>query len=132
VKPRVLLVLFAAALASACSGTLGPGGNGGAVVLQKQTFKLLKTPDPEFEASLADLLSGSYDTAAKNHAGDRPMDIGFTYSMSPKGAVNPYSEIEVSCIVREKHAGRAARALCRDLFRDLGVKLRRALAARQE
>ena len=37
------------------------------------------------------------------------MEIGFTYSLAPKGAVYPFSEIEVSCIMQEKYARRSGR-----------------------
>ncbi|HAT72691.1 MAG TPA: hypothetical protein DCS63_07730 [Elusimicrobia bacterium] len=127
---RASAFALAAVFFCACSGSRVGTTNGSAVVFQKQTFKLLKTPDPEFEAAMEGLLSSSYEAAAKNHAGDRPMDIGFTYSMSPRGAVYPFSEIEVSCIIQERHAKSHGPELCGDLFRQLGVKVKRALSGR--
>jgi len=132
VKIRAGLLFLSFVLFCACSGRRGGEQNVRAVVFQKQTFKLLKAPDPEFEAAMEGLLSSSYETAARNHSGDRPMEIGFTYSMSPKGAAYPFSEIEVSCIIQEAHAGSYGPELCGDLFRVLGAKIKRALAARQQ
>ncbi|MCM2267764.1 MAG: hypothetical protein NDI60_08350 [Elusimicrobiales bacterium] len=128
------LFLLAAALLCACSGPrgAGPASKSAAVVFQKQTFKLLKTPDPDFEAALEGLLSASYEAAVKAHAGDSPLEIGFGYSLSPKGAVYPFSEIEVSCLMQARYASGRGPELCGDFFGELGRRVQRALAARQQ
>ncbi|MDO8806685.1 MAG: hypothetical protein Q7R35_19910 [Elusimicrobiota bacterium] len=107
-----------------------PSGPGAAIVFEKRTFKLVKTPDPDLEAALEGILSGSYDTAVKNHVGDKPMEIGFTYSLAPKGAVYPFSEIEVSCIMQEKYARRSGPEICGDFFLDLGVRIKSAVGGK--
>ncbi len=133
---ELLPLCLAAALLAAC-GAPRPAGEtpvparGAAVVFQKKVFKLVKTPDPELEASLEGLLSASYDVAVKNHSGDKPMEIGFTYSVSPRGAVYPFSEIEVSCIMQERYSRRYGPELCRDFFGEVGARVRRAVAGRQ-
>ena len=78
------------------------------------------------------MLSASYDAAVKNHAGDRPMETGFTYSLAPRGAVYPFSEIEVSCIIQEKYARRSGPEICGDFFRELDVKIKRAVGSAEE
>jgi len=108
-----------------------PSGPGAAVVFEKRTFKLVKVPDPELEAALEGILSDSYDAAVKDHAGDHPMDIGFTYSLAPKGAVYPFSEIEVSCILQDKYARRLGPGLCGFFFGTLDGKIKRAVAGKQ-
>lgn len=136
VNPLLLPLCLAAALLAAC-GAPRPAGQapaqarGAAVVFQKKVFKLVKTPDPDLEASLEGLLSAGYDVAVKNHSGDKPMEIGFTYSVSPRGAVYPFSEIEVSCIMQEKFASRYGPELCRDFFGEVGARVKRAVAGRQ-
>jgi hypothetical protein len=133
---KLLPLCLAAALLAAC-GAPKPAGQapapvrGAAVVFQKKVFKLAKTPDPELEASLEGLLSASYDVAVKNHSGDKPMEIGFTYSVSPRGAVYPFSEVEVSCIMQERYARRYGPELCRDFFGEVGARFRRAVAGKQ-
>ncbi|OGS12705.1 MAG: hypothetical protein A2234_00560 [Elusimicrobia bacterium RIFOXYA2_FULL_58_8] len=130
---RLLLPAVAAAgLLCACAGTRGegrqkPSGPGAAVVFEKQTFKLSKTPSQGLEAALEDSLSASYQTAVKQHSGDSPIEIGFTYSMAPRGAVYPFSEIEVSCIMQEKYARRKGPRLCADFFLELDSQLKSAL-----
>jgi hypothetical protein len=92
----------------------------------------VKTPDPDLEAALEGMLLSSYNAAVKAHDGDKPLEIGFTYSISPKGAIYPFSEIEVDCIMQEKYAKRSGPQLCGDFFRELGAKVRSATAARQQ
>ncbi|OGR45325.1 MAG: hypothetical protein A2X35_03515 [Elusimicrobia bacterium GWA2_61_42] len=126
------LACLSLALLCGCSGGRpGPASNGAAVVFQKKNFSLVKVPDPDLEAALEGLLSSSYAVAVKEHSGDTPMDIGFTYSLAPRGAVYPFSEIEVSCIIQEKYARRSGPVLCGDFFRELDLKIKRALADKQ-
>ena len=130
-------LLLSVSLACACAapGPAGqqqeqPSGPGAAIAFEKRMFKLVKTPDPDLEAALEGMLSASYDTAVKNHAGDKPMEIGFTYSLAPKGAVSPFSEIEVSCIMQEKYARRSGPEICGDFFRELDVKIKKAVGGK--
>lgn len=134
------LLVPALALLAACSAS-SPGlpgqpqaqssGPSAAIVFERRTFKLVKTPDPDLEAALEGLLSSGYDAAVRKHAGDNLMDIGFTYSLSPKGAVYPFSEIEVSCILQERYAARRGAALCGDFFAELDTQIKRAIAEKQ-
>ena len=127
------LLLTASGLLGSCAGAArhGAGGDGSAaVVFSKRTFKLVKTPDPDLEAALEGVLSSGYEAAVKN-TGTASENTGFTYSMTPKGAAYPLSEIEVSCIMREKYAGSRGEELCGEFFRELGARVKRAVDARQ-
>jgi hypothetical protein len=131
----VLLLSVSLACACAAPGPAGqrqeqPSGPGAAIAFETRLFKLVKPPDPDLEAALEGLLSASYDLAVRNHAGDKPMEIGFTYSLAPKGAVYPFSEIEVSCIMQEKYARRSGPEICGDFFRELDVKLKKAVGGK--
>ncbi len=131
----VLLLSVSLACACAAPGPAGrqqdqPSGPGAAIVFEKRLFKLVKTPDPDLEGALEGLLSASYDLAVRNHAGDKPMEIGFTYSLAPKGAVYPFSEIEVSCIMQEKYARRSGPEICGDFFRELEIKIKKAVGGK--
>lgn len=137
-SPARLLLLLAAALAGCAAPEVpsrqqaqAPSGPGAAIAFEKRTFKLVRLPDPELEAALEGLLTASYEAAVKYHAGDNPMDIGFTYSLAPKGAVYPFSEIEVSCILQEKYSRRKGPELCGYFFTQLEGKIRKAVAGRQ-
>ncbi|OGR68926.1 MAG: hypothetical protein A2179_03540 [Elusimicrobia bacterium GWC2_63_65] len=119
-----------AALLCACGGGgLRPAKDGAAVAMQRQSFKLLKTPDPEFEAELEGILSASYETVTKAHADGTGF---FAYSLSPKGAAYPLSEIEVSCLVQEGGPRLAGKRLCAEFFGELELRIGKALAARQQ
>lgn len=107
------------------SGKSGLSGPGAAVIFEKRIFKLSKTPNPGIEAALEGALAGSYQAAVNNHSGDKPMEIGFTYSVAPNGASYPFSEIEVSCIMQEKYARRKGPGLCKDLFQELDLRIKR-------
>ena len=125
-----------AALLCACAGVTPygqekPSGPGSAVIFEKQTFKLSKTPDQALEQALEPALTESYQSAVKKHYGEKPMEIGFTYSMTPRGAAYPFSEIEVSCIIQGKYFQKGAR-LCGEFFKELDLRLKTALAASGE
>lgn len=134
INVKLLSVFLCAALLCSCSygvrpyGVEKPSGPGAAVVFEKQTFKLSKTPNQDLEASLEPALSASYQFAVKKHSGEKPMEIGFTYSMTPRGATYPFSEIEISCIMQGKYLQKGAR-LCADFFQELDLQLKSARAA---
>ena len=128
-----------AALAAGCASPRyaptgaapAPATRSAAIVFEKRTFKLVKTPDPELEAALEPMLTDSFDAAVKNHSGDDPLEIGFAYSLAPKGAVYPFSEIEVSCIMQERYARRRGPELCGFFFTDLDKRILKAVAGKQ-
>lgn len=126
---RIFFLASACALLCACGGGgIRPAGDGEAVAMQRQVFKLLKVPDPEFETELGGLLSASYEAVTKAHSGETGF---FVYSMSPKGAVYPMSEIEVSCLVQKGGSRSAGKKLCAEFFGELGSRIDKALAARR-
>lgn len=94
-----------------------------AVTVEKMTFRLAKKPGPGLRAALEGMLSASYIIAVKNYSGDGPMGEGFTYSLATKGAVYPFSEIEVSCIVQEKHTPASGPEICGDFLGDLNIRI---------
>lgn len=128
--PAFLLAACAAPRPSSPPREERPAGPSAAIVFEKRAFMLSKTPDADLEAALEGFLSASYDTAVRNHAGDKPMETGFTYSLSPKGAVYPFSEIEVSCIMQEKYARRSGPEICGDFFRDLDARIKKAVGGK--
>lgn len=94
-----------------------------AIVFEKQSFFLSKTPDVELEEKFQSVLDSSFTTAVYNHSGDNPMAIGFTYSMRLTGAIYPFSEVEVSCIIQRNYSDLGAE-LCGDFFKSLQTGLK--------
>ena len=134
-RAKLPLAAALAALACACSapppavkpqGAEAPAGPSAARVYDKRMFKLVRTPNPDLDSALDGALTGSWQAAAKNLAGDKPLDIGFTYSMTPRGATYPFSDIEVSCIMQEKYF-RKGEKLCGDFFTELDARLKKAV-----
>ena len=120
-------LLFAAAALTLLLGCAGPKGQGAssprqrAVVHSSRNYALGKVPDQEREQAFQDLLEAARADAVKKH-GDA-LEIGFSYSLSPKGAVYPFSEVEVSCLMQKADASQGEK-LCSDFFSavDAGLK----------
>jgi hypothetical protein len=110
------------------SATAVPSGPSSAVVFEKRVFKLSKTPNPEIEAGLQDALDGAFSSAVRSHSGEKPMEIGFTYTVSPKGAIYPFSEVEVACLMQEKYRSKGVK-LCRDFFAAMDTRIKTLTAA---
>ena len=124
---QLLSVAFLCLL-SACSA-LKPGAPAPAreraVVFQTRVYALSKTPDSDLEIALPDIVAESYYYASKKAGA--PADAGFSYTLAPKGAVYPFSEMEVSCVVREKYASRYGTELCSAFFGHLDRQIKTIL-----
>ena len=121
---KSLLAAAALLVLCGCVGTKGPGGSSPrqrAVVHSGRTYALGRVPDQEREQAFQDLLEAARTEAVRKH-GDA-QDIGFAYSLLPKGAVYPFSEVEVSCLMQKADASEGEK-LCSDFFTavDAGLK----------
>lgn len=107
-----------------CAGTKGHGASSPrqrAVVNSSRTYALGRVPDQEREQAFQDLLAAAQAEAVRKHGG--AWEIGFAYSLSPRGAVYPFSEVEVSCLMQKADASQGEQ-LCSDFFSavDAGFK----------
>jgi hypothetical protein len=107
-----------------CAGSKGPGASSPrqrAVVNSSRTYALGRVPDQEREQAFQDLLTAAQAAAVSRH-GDAS-EIGFSYSLAPKGAVYPFSEVEVSCLMQKADSSQGKK-LCADFFTavDAGLK----------
>ncbi len=82
------------------------------VVAATKRVKLGSSANSKNMALFQKALDGAYRKALRTY---RPS--GFTYSISSVGAVNPLSDIEVSCILGEQAANEVGQTTC-DLFFD--------------
>ncbi|HCE97228.1 MAG: hypothetical protein A2X34_10495 [Elusimicrobia bacterium GWC2_51_8] len=96
-----------------------------AVVFKTRLYALSKTSDPDLEIALPDIVAESHNYAFKKAGA--PADAGFSYTLAPRGAVYPFSEMEVACVIREKYASRYGAKLCSVFFFDLGKKIKNIL-----
>jgi len=85
-----------------------------AVVQAGRTYALGKVPDQEREQAFQDLLTAAHAAALKKH--DGAAEVGFSYSLAPKGAVYPFSEVEVSCLIMKADSS-SGKKLCSDFFK---------------
>lgn len=74
-----------------------------AKVFERQEFRLSKKPDSAIQDGFQKILDTAYMKTVEANAGDNPREIGFIYSLRPTGAIYPFSEVEVSCIIQERH-----------------------------
>lgn len=74
-----------------------------AKVFERQEFRLSKKPDSAIQEGFQKILDTAYMKTVEANAGDNPREIGFIYSLRPTGAIYPFSEVEVSCIIQERH-----------------------------
>ncbi|MBI4801019.1 MAG: hypothetical protein HY796_00680 [Elusimicrobia bacterium] len=132
--------LFFAAGCAAIVGCAGPAAKSPAaspapppprrqaVINETRRYALGKVPDQDRERAFQELLDSAQAQAAKKHAGDKPMEIGFSYSLTPKGAVYSFSEVEVSCLIQASYAAGPGNELCADFFRVIDSRLKKIAA----
>lgn len=81
------------------------------VTVATHKFKLGDDASRKEMASFQTALDNAYAVALKQY---RPS--GFTYAMSSVGAVNPLSDIEVTCKLSERSANQIGQATCATFF----------------
>lgn len=130
--PRILKLFIPAALLFfwGCAGPGRPAAQApsrlAVVAHATRTYALGRIPDQDREQAFQDLLSAAY-AAALQRAG--ASGIGFSYSLAPKGAVYAFSEVEVSCLMKESDAGWGER-LCADFFSAVETGLKKIIKAK--
>lgn len=87
-----------------------------AVTVESKVYSLGRIPDSEAEQAFHDFVAASADSARKDVLGDARADVGFNYTLTPRGPVYPFSEIEVACVVKAKNVRRYGRSLCSGMF----------------
>ncbi len=85
-----------------------------AIVQSTRIYELGRDPDQQREQAFQDLLAAAHAVALEKR-GASPA-TGSSYSLAPKGAVYPFSKVEVACLVQRADASKA-KALCREFFK---------------
>lgn len=81
------------------------------VTVASHKFKLGEDATRQDMTKFQKSLDAGYLAALRQY---RP--VGFTYAMSSVGAVNPLSDIEVTCKLSERSANQVGQATCRTFF----------------
>jgi hypothetical protein len=120
-------LLFALAALSLCACATRPGptapADGAAeekalqaVITSSATFSLSKVPGQGEISRFYKALDSAHDKTVARFGGAENLSEGFTYSVSPSGAVNPFSEVEVQCLTGGQSVSGQGRDLCRVFF----------------
>lgn len=80
-------------------------------------YELSKTPDYELERKFEELLE---QASAKILAAS---SYYFSYSLSPYGAVYPFSSVKVNCLFSGSFSKADAKRTCDDFFKEVDIKL---------
>lgn len=105
------------------SSVLKPGLNT-AVTVETRTYLLGRIPDQEMERAFHDYVMASAESARKRVLKGKT-GIGFNYTLTPKGAVYPFSEVEIACIVQSRYVRRYGRSLCFEMFMRIDRKFKK-------
>ena len=81
------------------------------VAVASRKFKLGEKASRKEVGAFQTALDYAYSVALKQYH-----PVGFTYAMSSMGAVNPLSDIEVSCKLSERSANQVGQATCNTFF----------------
>lgn len=101
---------FTAENASGAYGTYGDV----VVTVASHKFKLGAEAARKEMVAFQKALDDSYNVILKQY---RP--VGFTYSMSSVGTVNPLSDIDVACKLSERSANQVGQATCMSFFKSV-------------
>ncbi len=100
-----------------------PAGPNSAVVVSSKKYSLGRALNPKKEQAFQDRVMISADSARKKITGSAGIpDIGFNYTITPKGVVYPFSEVEIECVVQSRYAGRYGADLCSAMFDMIDAK----------
>lgn len=105
------------------NGVLKPGPNM-AVTVETRTYLLGRIPDQEMERAFHNYVMASAKLARKRVLRGKT-GIGFNYTLTPKGAVYPFSDVEVACIVQSRYVRRYGRSLCSEMFMRIDRKFKK-------
>lgn len=110
----LLLAVFSASCAYETPGRItvkkNSNENKKIVVFDSREYALTREPNYEVEQDFQNAVSSAFEKAFPD--GDSDARRSFSYAITPKGAVYPFSKVEVGCLVREDLRGKYAREIC--------------------
>lgn len=86
-----------------------------AITFQEKEYALSKKPDLALQSGFQKILDVAYSKTLEENADADPKETGFIYSMRPTGAINPFAEVKVSCIIQERYQ-KKGQELCGTFF----------------
>ncbi|MDD4004335.1 MAG: hypothetical protein PHW69_03930 [Elusimicrobiaceae bacterium] len=122
-------VLFAATLACACAQGVrtgsgrtlaapddGPLSKSAAAVVSSATFMLGRAPGQGEINRFYRALETAQAAVIEKAGGPEHLPEGFSYAVTPAGAVNPFSSVEVDCLLSREAAADFSARFCRQFI----------------
>jgi hypothetical protein len=89
-----------------------------AIVAKSENYILADPTDYNKIADFNEKILKAYKrTISPGSYGD--FQAGFVYKIVPKGIVNPFSEVQVECVVQNKYSGKYGEKLCNKFFKNI-------------
>lgn len=89
-----------------------------AVMVKTENYILANPIDYNKIAEFNEKILGAYKETI-SIANTLDFKTGFVYKIIPKGIVNPFSKVEVACVVQYKYSGKYAIKLCNKFFKNI-------------
>jgi hypothetical protein len=114
------IILVSISFAGCIKGTTSVGSEKNqAIAFATKKYFLGKTPDTDREMAFQEHVINSAEIAMKRANIIDRINVGFNYLISPKGAVYPFSEVEVTCLIQSKYLKKYGKLLCDDFFSNI-------------
>ncbi|MEA3307773.1 MAG: hypothetical protein U9Q34_08315 [Elusimicrobiota bacterium] len=95
-----------------------------AVVLKSENYILADSVDYNSIADFNENILKAYKKTISN-IDTADFQAGFVYKIIPKGIVNPFSKVEVACLVQNKYSGKFGIKLCNKFFKNIEKEFKR-------
>ncbi len=95
-----------------------------AVIAKLESYILDNPGDYNRIATFNEAILNAYKTTISDTS-SAAYKIGFVYKIIPKGAVNPFSEVDIACMVQKKYSKRRGAALCNKFFKNIEEEFKR-------
>ena len=89
-----------------------------AVAIKSENYILANPTDYNEIADFNEKVLKAYKQTISNTISE-DFKTGFIYKIIPKGIVNPFSKVEVACLVQNKYSGKYAIKLCNKFFKNI-------------
>lgn len=95
-----------------------------AVIAKLESYILDNPGDYNRIASFNETILKAYKTTISDTSSSA-YKTGFVYKIIPKGAVNPFSEVDIACMVQKKYSKRRGASLCNKFFKNIEEEFKR-------
>ncbi|MBU2530881.1 MAG: hypothetical protein KKD35_07575 [Elusimicrobia bacterium] len=98
--------------------TKAPGKGNEAIIVKSENYILAEPRDYNKIVEFNEKILNAYKQTILI-ADTSDFKTVFVYKIIPKGIVNPFSQVEVACLVQNKYSGKYALSLCNKFFKNI-------------